>query len=229
MAIFAGNWKDAFGIPFDPDAKVLQAWPGGGMAAGRRRKISPHPAHAAFSRNGRATGHDWLHVLTPTHRTDWQTAADTGVTRRGSVSRIPAAGYIAFSSIGWVDRYDHESTDRYAVAPLIITFTGGTLEAVDLVAQTLTYDVTWAGEAADPQNAAIAVYQVNPRYVRSPNPHRQTRLIDLHEIPSSPPWHHTATVDLAWPAAAGDAVRIYIRGRAPDYYQWETLQSRSTT
>lgn len=227
MAIFAGNWLDGAGDPFDPDAKALQTWTGGGMAAARRHGIRPHAAHAPFVRVARAAADRWHNILSGADQTEWDVIADTGPTRRGDVGRTPCNAWITFAALTWIDLHATDSTDRTGSETHYNDYLSATLDAVTLGAQTLTYTVNYNAESGEDLHAAIAAYQINPRYARAANPQRQTRLVDLHPLPQAPPFTQQRTVDLRWPAAAGDLVRLYIRGRVSNYYQFEALLQRT--
>ena len=226
MAIFSGSWLDASGDPFDPEAKVLQTWTGGGMAAVRRHAIRPHPERERFIATGNLSRDTWQNVLSSANRSAWATAGITGSTRRGSVLRDPVNGYLAWSCLTWVDLYTNGATSRTSPATEFLTYLTATIVSVNPATQQLTYEYTWTGETIEDLNASVAVYQVNPLYQWSDAPIRQTRLLDLFELPPAPPFTITRTADLRWPLAVGDLARVYFRGRAPDYYQFETLQAR---
>lgn len=227
MAIFAGSWLDGAGDPHDPTAKLLQTWTGGGMVALRRHGIRTHPAHAPFVRVARYITDRWHFTLSPADQADWDTIGATGPSRRGSTSRTPSQSFITYAALTWVDVHLHGSTDRTGSETHYSDFTAATLDAVTVGAQTLTYTVDYNAEAAEDLYAAVAAYQVNPAYPRAANPKRQTRLVDLHPLPQAPPFTQQRTVPVAWPVASGDLVRLYVRGRASNYYQFEALLERT--
>ena len=226
MAIFTGTWRDTADLPFDPQAKVLHATPAGGVAAVRRHAISPHPAHQAFTRVGRKSRDTWQDMLSSADRTDWAAIGTTGPSRRGSTARTPAGGYITFSALTWIDIHATDATDRTGPETHYNDYITATLDSLNVAAQQLTFSVTYNAEVAQDLHAAVAAYQVNPAYRNAANPHRQTRLVDLHPLPQAPPFAQTRTVSTAWPLAAGDTLRLYVRGRVSNYYQFQALLSR---
>lgn len=221
MAIFAGNWHDASGVPFDPDANVLQTWTGGGMAAGRRRAVRPHSAHAPFVQAVRASAERWHNDLTTQDRTDWTVQGLTGAGRRGDLARDPVNGFIMLNAYDLIQLYALPPSTVTYPAAIARTWSTATADSVDVPNQTVTFTV----DSDDPihlyAHARLATFQIHPAAVRHANPWRATRLIDLAVAADFDPLPYVATVDLRWPVASGDLVRLYWRGRVGSFWKFQ--------
>lgn len=221
MAIFAGAFTDDDGNPWDPNAKVLQTWPGGGSFAVRRRRICPHPAHGPFIAAARYMADRWRNELTQQNRDDWTAEGATGAGRRGDLQVHPLNGYIMLNAFDLVQLYADPPSWVMPPATYAENFLTAAVTSIDLPNQTVTFTVTMDALLPFRDETRLVTYQINPRACRHANPWRATRLIDIVAPPGIPPPPYVATVPLRWPVAAGDLFRLYWRGRVGHLWKFE--------
>lgn len=220
MAIFAGTWVDDHGHPWDPSAKVLQTWTGGGAVCVRRTALVNHPAHAPFIAASRYMADRWHNELAPAHRDLWDTDGITGPARRGSLDRTPTNGYIALNAFDFIQLY--ADPPSYVLPPTTYAenFTTAAVTALDVPNQTVTFSVDMDALLPFRDNTRLATYQIHPARVLHANPWKHTRLVDFATPPIVPEPPYVATVPLRWPVASGDTVRLYWRGRVGSWWKY---------
>ena len=220
MAIFAGTWVDDNAHPWDPDAKVLQTWPGGGSVSVTRRALVNHPARAPFIAATRYIADRWHNVLTQPNRDSWDTDAIDGPSRRGSLDRTPCNGYIALNAFDFIQLYADPPSYVLPALTYAENFTTAAVTAVDVPNQTVTFSVDMHPLLPFRDYTRLATYQIHPERILHANPWKHTRLIDFTAPPIVPDPPYVATVPLAWPVAPGDTIRLYWRGRVGSWWKY---------
>ena len=220
MAIFTGNWLDDDGVPFDPSAKVNEHYATSGSACLNRTGQVPRRHHQRFASTIRYAAHRWHNDLDAAHRALWADKAAAGPSRRGTLDRTPTNGWTMFNAFDFLQLWhDPPSavTGPYPGGPDILS---SVIDSVDLEAGTVTFTATAEPGLADVPIARLATFQVDPAAALAVNPWRATRLIDLALPAALDPGPYTNTVPLAWPITAGQAVRIYWRGRVANWWTY---------
>ena len=220
MAIFAGTWVDDTGHPWDPDAKVLQTWTGGGAVCVRRRRLVNHPSKVPFIAAARYAADRWHNALAGADRDLWDADGPNGVPRRGTLDRTAVNGFVMFNAFDFVQLYADPPSDVDAPGSPAVDFLTTSIDAVTLGAQTVTFTATLQFEIPLCTLARLATFQINPAAVLRANPWKATRLIDLADAVDLDPASYTPTVPLAWPVASGDIVRLYWRGRVASWWTY---------
>lgn len=229
MAIFAGNWKDALGKPFDPGAKVPDTWADGGSAATRRLATRPNQARAQFIATARAAAHRWLNTIPSPDQDAWETQGQTGASERGTLDRTPVNGFVQYASFDFVQLYHQPPSVVLAPTAAGENFLSAVITDADFLTQTVTFIVD-----ADPDLhlfawARLATYQINPKKIHGANPWRHTRLIDLAPPAAFDPPPYQTTVPLLWHVKPGDTVLLYWRGRLANWWKFEAHDHRIVT
>lgn len=218
MAIYSGSWRNGDGVPFDWSGKVLHEDEYGGVVCLRRHSVIP-PAHRPkFIRIARQIRDRWFNVLSQANRDSYDALAAAGPSSRDSIDRTPTNGYLLYQALVFASYWDHGSTVVLHPEPTAGAFTAATVDAVSVPNQTVTYTAAWASLEPLCILASLAAYQIDPVHVLGPLQWRHTRMIDWTQLLPGHNLGFTHTVDLAWPAVAGDTVRLFFRGNRFPWY-----------
>lgn len=225
MAIFAGDWKDADRVPFDPNAKVPHTWPGGGSAAVRRHRIRPHPMHSFFRATARRLRDRWHNKISEGNQAAWAAQGATGAPKRGTTDRTPVNGYIMYSAFDWAQLWYRPPSVVQETALIDENFLTAAINSVNLVDQEVTFTVT-----ADPHlhwypNFRLLTYQLHPHYPLVPNPWRATKLIHWATNQDFDPPSFQATAKLLWTVTHPAYVHLYWRGRGLSHWKFHATDS----
>jgi len=220
MAIFSGTFTDPDGHKWEKSAKLLQTWTGGGSVCARRTHIRPPAYRSKFVRISRQIRDRWWNVLSQANRDSYTALAAQGPSSRDGIDRTPSNGYILYQALVFAHYWDHGSTVVLDPEPQAGPFTAGTIDAIDVPNQTVTYSAAWQSIEPLCILASLSVYQINPLDLYGPLQWRQTRLIDWTQLLPAHNLGFTHTVALAWPAVAGTAIRLFFRGNRFPWYTW---------
>lgn len=224
MAIWTGNWRDGEGVAFDVNAKSTKTSATGGQAAVRRHRIRHHPSHAPFVAAIRRQRDRWWNVLDHLDRAEWDTPPKNQVSRRGGDSLQTASRFLVFNCKGFADQWADGSTAVKYPGGAALSPTGAGNFSIDLVNQTVTFDLDYPQYWTYTEDPAIVTFQADPRFVRGNGPRYHTRIIGLdHTFPAGPDTY-TPTLSLAWPLLSSSTAAFLIRARSGFAWTWSHVE-----
>ncbi len=211
MAIYAGNWKDGDGVPFDPNAFAHVDYGASGSARSRRLRPRSSPGRAQATYNFRRLAETWSMLLSDPERTEWAVAA-------GALDRETRSGtFPTLTAHAFFQRCCHPAltiNGTYLASPPTFPPPVSTdIYAQEYVEATQIFSAlyfVYAADQGDP-DTGIAMFQIHPAHAGQANEIAFTNLIGYtYPLPRVLGPHYIYG-NAAWPVPDHQPARAMVR------------------
>lgn len=219
MSIFAGDFKDPQGVPFDPHS-YAHAGTGDSQVMQRRYFTNTNKVWlVALTRTLRDCAGYWKELLDDEDRAIWKVAATHAWWHRDYAANIVGLGYVAMTKANFVLNYF--GWGSFGVWPVgeRSPAIAARVELIDTVNQHVRIEVTYQDHPGLDERAVTAVYQIDPKRVKSRRRERFTRLMLLHNEYVEGVWVYLMDADVRWPFIVGEELFFLVRDLRGFYHR----------
>lgn len=163
MAMFAGNWEDPYGVPFDEGAFKLGDLPGGGIARKRRVKVRPSSLWLDVRASFAAVARFYKDNLTTDQKVDWEIIGRTfeHQTRDGQMQKLHQVAFYQRCIMPSTYIDGKQELYTFAEPPWPTPILPGLV--YDEIADTFTCSYTTYSDARSWPYTGIQMFQIEPR------------------------------------------------------------------
>lgn len=209
--IYAGNWHDITGVPFDPGCYARRTAGDGQVASLRYQSHTNLNWRIPHTITLKELAKYWHESLTDEERAEWLVWCPWQSIARDYIETSKGKPFIAFASSNWSVGYGLFS--RWHTSPVMGALFIDTIaiDNANSALQQITVDVTYTFPPGELNPGHTLIFQMDPTRFNSKRHLRWTRWIGTFEDFNMGPPDYTRTFDARFPFLAGETVKLVYR------------------